>query len=103
MKNINQLMKQAQAMQTKMAEAQDALSKHHETGQSGGGLVKVTLTAKGDIVSLNIHDSVIKDNQKDFLEDLLIAAFNDAKKKADLYANDKMNCITGGVSVPGLF
>lgn len=102
MKNIGQLMKQAQAMQAKMAEAQEELAQHHETGQSGGGLVTVTLTGKGEMVSLKIDPSMMKDGETDILEDLLVAAFNDAKKKTEAYATDKMSGVTGGLSIPGL-
>ena len=102
MKNIGQLMKQAQAMQAKMAEAQEELAQHQEMGQAGGGLVSVTLTGKGEMASLKIDPSVMKEGEADILEDLLIAAFNDAKKKVEAYASDKMTNVTGGLSIPGL-
>ena len=102
MKNIGQLMKQAQAMQAKMAEAQEELAQHQETGQAGGGLVTVSLTGKGEMASLKIDPSLMKEGEAEILEDLLVAAFNDAKKKVETYTADKMSNVTGGLSIPGL-
>lgn len=103
MKNIGQLMKQAQSMQSKMIEAQNELSQHHETGNSGGGLVSITLNGKGEMTSLKIDPTIVKENEIDILEDLLIAAFNDAKKKTETYAANKMNGVTNVLSIPNLF
>ena len=102
MKNIKQLMQQAQTMQAKMIKAQEELIQHNETGQSGGGLVTITLNGKGEMISLKIDPSIISEGEVDILEDLLIAAFNDAKERTDTYAAEKMGNVTGGLSIPGL-
>ena len=79
MKNLGDMMKQVQAMQSRMAEMQAKLEQTTVTGQSGGGLVKVTLTGKGVMTALAIDPSLLKPEEKDILEDLIIAAHTDAK------------------------
>lgn len=98
---MGQMMKQAQQLQKQMAEIQEKLPHLQVTGQSGGGLVTVTMNGKGDLCSLKIDPSLLKPEEADVLEDLIIAAFNDAKAKADHLAADEMEKVTGGLSLPG--
>ena len=94
------MMKQAQQLQKKMAEAQDKLNEIEVEGSSGGGLVKVTATAKGNFKRISIDDSLIKNDEKEMLEDLIIAAINDAKQKGENAAQEEMKSLTGGLPLP---
>jgi nucleoid-associated protein EbfC len=94
------LMKQAQAMQTKLQEAQAELERIEVEGQSGGGLVRVTLTAKGVLKGLALDPSLLKPDDKDMLEDLIIAAYDDARKKADRLAEERLKSLTAGLPIP---
>ena len=100
MVNIGNMMKQAQQLQKKMAEAQDKLNEIEVEGSSGGGLVKVTATAKGNFKTISIDDSLIKNDEKEMLEDLIIAAINDAKQKGENAAQEEMKSLTGGLPLP---
>ncbi len=93
------LMKQAQAMQENMKKAQDALALIEVEGQSGAGMVKVTMTCKNDVKRVQIDPSLLADD-KDMLEDLVAAAFNDAVRKAEATSAEKMSGLTAGM--PGL-
>jgi DNA-binding YbaB/EbfC family protein len=93
------LMKQAQAMQDNMKKAQDQLALVEVEGQSGAGLVKVTMTCKNDVKRVQIDPSLLADD-KDMLEDLVAAAFNDAVRKAEATSAEKMSGLTAGM--PGL-
>ncbi len=100
MKNqIAGLMKQAQAMQDNMKKAQDALALVEVEGQSGAGLVKVVMTCKNDVKRVSIDPSLLADD-KDMLEDLVAAAFNDAVRKAEATSADKMSGLTSGMQLP---
>jgi DNA-binding YbaB/EbfC family protein len=99
-KDLMGIMKQAQAMQAKMAEAQAALELLEVEGQSGGGLVKVTLSAKGMMKGLSIDDSLLKADEKEILEDLVVTAYEDARKKAERLTEDKMRDVTAGLPLP---
>ncbi len=94
------IMKQAQAMQAKMSDAQAALEQMEVQGQSGGGLVTVTLSAKGTMKSLAIDDSLLKADEKEILEDLIVTAHEDARKKAERLSEEKMRDITAGLPLP---
>jgi DNA-binding YbaB/EbfC family protein len=94
------MMKQAQAMQAKMAEAQAELESMLVDGASGGGLVKVTLTAKGELKSVRIDPSLLKADEKEILEDLIVSAHAQARAKADEAMAEKMKSITGGLQLP---
>ena len=94
------MMKKAQAMQEKLQEAQDELGRLEVEGASGGGMVAVTLTAKGELKAVKIDPSLLVPSDKDMLEDLLIAAFADAKGKADRAAAEKMQALTAGLPLP---
>ena len=93
------LMKQAQAMQDNMKKAQDALALIEVEGQSGAGMVKVTMTCKNDVKRVQIDPSLLAED-KDMLEDLVAAAFNDAVRKAEATSAEKMSGLTAGM--PGL-
>lgn len=102
MTNLNQLMKQAQQMQTKMTALQEELANMTVEGTSGGGLVVVTMSAKGDVRSIVIDPTLLNPDEKDMVEDLLLAALNDGRQKAEAKAAAEMAKITGGLSIPGL-
>ena len=93
------LMKQAQAMQDNMKKAQEQLALIEVEGQSGAGLVKVTMTCKNDVKRVQIDPSLLADD-KDMLEDLVAAAFNDAVRKAEATTQEKMSSITAGMPLP---
>jgi nucleoid-associated protein EbfC len=93
------LMKQAQAMQENMKKAQDELALMEVEGQSGAGLVKVTMTCKHDVKRITIDPSLLSDD-KDMLEDLVAAAFNDAVRRAEEVSSEKMGKLTAGMPMP---
>ena len=100
MKNqIAGLMKQAQAMQDNMKKAQEQLALLEVEGQSGAGLVKVVMTCKSDVKRVSIDPSLLADD-KDMLEDLVAAAFNDAVRKAEALSAEKMSGMTAGMQLP---
>jgi len=101
MKNIGQLMKQAQAMQEKMAEMQAQLEAVEMTGVAGGGMVQLTLNGKGDLKKVTIDKTLADPGEVEVLEDLIVAAFNDAKRKVSAYAEQEMQKLTGGLQLPG--
>ena len=94
MVNIGNMMKQAQQLQKKMAEAQEQLSSIEVEGVSGGGMVKVIATAKGEIKRILLDDSIMKPEEKEITEDLIVAAINDAKQKGEVAAQEKMKEIS---------
>ncbi len=94
------MMKQAQAMQAKMAEAQAELESLIVDGESGGGLVKLTLTAKGELKSIMIDPSLLKPEEREILEDLIVSAHAQARDKADEVMAEKMKAVTGGLQLP---
>ena len=100
MVNIGNMMKQAQQLQQKMADAQDKLNSIEVEGVSGGGVVKVIATAKGEIKTINLDESLFKLEDKEITEDLIVAAVNDAKQKGETAAQEEMKSITGGLPLP---
>ena len=100
MKNLGDMMKQVQAMQSKMADMQAKLEAATVTGQSGGGLVKVTLTGKGTMTALHVDASLLKVDEKEILEDLIVAAHADAKAKSETLMAEEMKSVTGGMALP---
>ena len=94
------LMKQAQQLQSKMQELQNELDAVAVDGTSGGGMVTVTLSGKGELKGLKIDDSLMKPSEKEILEDLLIAAHADARRKSEALLQDKMKDLTGGLPLP---
>jgi DNA-binding YbaB/EbfC family protein len=93
------LMKQAQAMQDNLKKAQDELAQIEVEGQSGAGLVKVIMTCKHDVKRISIDPSLLADD-KDMLEDLVAAAFNDSVRRAEALSQEKMSKITAGMPLP---
>jgi DNA-binding YbaB/EbfC family protein len=100
MKNLGQLMKQAQAMQEKMAETQARLEAVELTGVSGGGMVAATLNGKGDLKKIKIDKALLAPEEVEVLEDLILAAFNDARAKVSAHAEEEMQKLTGGLQLP---
>ena len=100
MVNFGNMMKQAQQLQKKMAEAQEKLNLIEVQGVSGGGMVKVTATAKGDIKRIILDESLLNSSEKEITEDLIVAAVNDAKQKGELAAQEEMKSLTGGMPLP---
>lgn len=103
MKNLGNLMKQAQQMQSKMGEMQAKLAELEVTGASGGGMLKVTLNGKFELKGIKIDPSLVTPDDVEVLEDLIVAAFNDAKAKAEVSMQDEMAKITGGLNLPAGF
>ena len=100
MKNLSQMLKQAQEMQAKMAEMQTALADLEVVGQSGGGFVTVTVNGKGDVKRVKIDPKLVDPNEVAVLEDLIVAAARDAKTKADAQMQEQMAKLTGGLQLP---
>ncbi len=100
MVNLGNMMKQAQQLQKKMSEAQDKLNEIEVEGTSGGGVVKVIATAKGDLKKISLDDNLLNKEEKEILEDLIIAAINDAKQKGETAAQEEMKSLTGGLPLP---
>ena len=98
--NIAEIMKQAGQMQAKMADMQAALEKVFVTGQAGGGLVRVTVSGKFTVKAVEIDPSLLKPDEKEILEDLMITALGDAKLKAEAIAAEQMKAITAGLPLP---
>jgi DNA-binding YbaB/EbfC family protein len=100
MKNLGQMMKQAQEMQTRMAELQAKLETVELSGAAGGGMVQVTLSGKGEMKQLKIDKSLVDPDETEVLEDLILAAFNDAKQKVEAHMAEEMSKLTGGLKLP---
>jgi DNA-binding YbaB/EbfC family protein len=100
MKNLGQMMKQAQEMQSKMDEMQSKLAEMEMIGSSGAGMIEVTLSGKSDVRKIKIDPAVINPSDPEVLEDLIVAAFNDAKSKVEAKVGDKMSEMTGGIQFP---
>ena len=99
MKGLGQLMRQAQEMQANMQKAQEELAALEVTGESGGGMVKVTMTCKHQVRRVEIEDGLLKEDRS-MLEDLIAAAFNDANRKAEAAAQEKLAGVAGGLALP---
>ena len=94
------LMKQATQLQAKMQEMQAELDQITVEGMAGGGMVIVTMSAKGDLKGVRIDDSLVKPGEKEIIEDLIVAAHADARRKAEALMADKMKSLTGGLPLP---
>jgi nucleoid-associated protein EbfC len=94
------MMKQAMQLQSKMKDLQDELAKVEVVGTSGGGLVTATMTAKMEIKALEIDPSLLKPEEAEVLEDLVVAALNDARRKAEAAMQEKVSSLTGGLQLP---
>jgi DNA-binding YbaB/EbfC family protein len=100
MKNLGNLMKQAQQMQSKMADMQAKMGEMEVEGASGGGMVKVVLTGKGEARRLTIDPSLVVPDDVEMLEDLIVAAYNDARTKSDAMMQSEMSKLTAGLPLP---
>ena len=100
MPDFDEIMKMAQNAQAELMKAQDNLDKIEVEGAAGGGLVKVRATAKGRILGIDLDDSLLQPSEKSMLEDLITAALNDARTKADAAANEEMQKMTSGLPLP---
>jgi len=100
MKSIEDIMAMAQNVQAELAKAQDGLDKIEVEGAAGGGLVKVRASAKGRIIGIEIDESLLQPSEKQMIEDLVVAAFNDAKVKADAASGAEMAKMTSGIPLP---
>lgn len=100
MKNLGQMMKQAQEMQAKMAEMQNQLASAEMSGDAGGGMVQVTMNGKGEMTAVKIDPGLIVPEDAEVLEDLIVAAAKDAKSKVEAYVAEEMQKLTGGLQLP---
>ena len=101
MKNpLGNLMKQAQQMQVQMQEAQEELGNLEVQGEAGGGMVRLTMTCRHEVRGIQIDDALLGED-KDMLEDILVAAFNDALRKAEKTSQEKFSGMTAGLGLPG--
>ncbi|MEP2828888.1 YbaB/EbfC family nucleoid-associated protein [Parvibaculum sp.] len=100
MKNMFDIMKQAQQLQSRMQDLQTELEAAEVEGRAGGGLVAVTMSGKGEVKKVSIDPSLMKDEEREVLEDLMVAACADAKAKAEAMAAEKMKAVTGGLPIP---
>ena len=100
MKNFAQMMKQAQELQGRVAEMQAEMERTMIEGRSGGGMVTVTLSGKGDMAGVKIDPSLLQPDESEILEDLLVAAHNDAKAKVEEAMKEKIKGLTGGLPLP---
>jgi nucleoid-associated protein EbfC len=94
------LMKQAAQLQSKMQALQAELDQIEVEGTAGGGMVSVRMTAKGDLKGITVDDSMLNPSEKEILEDLLVAAHADARRKAEVTLQEKMKAVTGGLPLP---
>ena len=100
MKNLDDILNMAKNVQDELSKAQANLDKIEVEGVSGGGLIKVRATAKGRIIAVDIDDSLLQPSEKQMLEDLIAAAFNDARAKADAASSQEMGKMTSGLPLP---
>jgi len=100
MKDLGKLLKQAQEMQSKMADMQSQLDELEVDGQSGGGMVTTTLNGKGLMTKLKIDPSLLTPDESEILEDLIVAAHNDAKAKVETRVAEEMQKLTGSLGLP---
>ncbi|MDB5366358.1 MAG: nucleoid-associated protein [Rhodospirillales bacterium] len=100
MKNLGNMMKQAQQMQARMQEMQKQLAQTEMTGQAGGGMVQVTVAGSGELRKIKIEKSVVDPGEVEMLEDLIVAACNDAKTKLDAHIQEETSKIMGGMQLP---
>ena len=100
--NMNNMMKQVKKMQEEMEKAQADIEEKEFQSTSGGGVVSATVNGKKEVLSIKIDKDVIDPEDSEMLEDLVVAAVNDALKKADEYSSQSMGKLTGGLNIPGL-
>ena len=102
MGNMQGMMKKMQKMQKEMMEAQEALNAQEFEGAAGGGMVKATVNGKNEIVNLELSKDVVDAEDIEMLQDLIIAAVNEAQRSMQAISQEKMSAITGGMNIPGL-
>ena len=102
-KDLGSLFKQAQEMQSKMAEVQRELAEKKVEGSTGGGMVKMVANGVNEIISVHIDDELINMNDREVLEDLMTGAINEVHRKVKELAQEEMTRFTGGIKIPGLF
>ena len=102
-KGMKDLMKKAQKMQQDLAKAQEELANKIVEGSAGGGMVKVEMNGKNQIVSLKMDKEVVDPEDVEMLEDLIIAAINEAQEKITQTSQDELSKLTGGINIPGMF
>ena len=100
MKNLGNMLKEAQKMQAKMAEMQERLAEIEVAGSAGGGLVSVTLNGKGEMRKVSIDKSLADPDEMEVMEDLIVAAFSDAKGRVEAHLQEEMNKLAGGLPLP---
>lgn len=100
MKNMFDIMKQAQQLQSRMADMQKELEAAELEGRSGGGMVTILMSGKGEVKKVSIDPSLMKEEEREILEDLIVAACADAKSRAEAFAAEKMKSVTGGLPIP---
>jgi DNA-binding YbaB/EbfC family protein len=100
MKSFSNMMKQAQELQGRMADLQAEMERAQVEGRSGGGLVVVTLNGKGEMTGIKIDPSLLKPDEAEIVEDLIVAAHTDAKAKVEQLLQEKMQSLTGGLPLP---
>lgn len=98
--DLGKMMKQAQELQSRMAAAQEEIAQLSVSGSSGAGLVQVMLTGKGDLAGLKLDPSLLKEDEAEILEDLIVAAHADARQKLEAAVAEKMQGVTGGLNLP---
>ncbi|MEZ5932265.1 MAG: YbaB/EbfC family nucleoid-associated protein [Alphaproteobacteria bacterium] len=103
MKNLGNMLKEAQKMQAKMAEMQEKLADMELEGVAGGGMVRITVNGKGEMRKAKIDPALADPNEMEILEDLIVAAYNDAKTKVETETQAEMSKLTGGLNLPGGF
>ncbi len=100
--DMSSIMKQAQEMQQKMVKIQEDLAEKRITGSAGGGMVSVVVNGKGDILSAQVEKELMNPDEVEMLQDLFVAATNDALRKAKELGSQEMSHLTGGMKIPGL-
>jgi nucleoid-associated protein EbfC len=100
MKNFGNMLKEAQKLQSKMTEMQAKLNEIEMDGSAGGGMVRVTLNGKGEMRKVKIDPTLADPNEIEILEDLVVAAFNDAKARVEAHVQQEMGKLTGGLNLP---
>ena len=101
MNSLEDIMAMAQNVQNELTKAQAGLDTIEVEGTAGGGLVKVKASAKGRIIGIDVDDSLLAPSEKQMLEDLIVAAFNDAKARVEAHMAEEMSKVTGGLALPG--
>ena len=102
-KGMKDLMKQAQKMQADLMKAQEELAAREVEASAGGGMVKLVINGRHEIVSLKIDPEAVDPDDVEMLEDLIVAAFREAEEKISRNSEDEMGKLTGGMNIPGLF